>query len=89
MSFAAKHNIPFIDADYDMENWFVRVKGMEHEPEKEQRCTECFECGSSGRQSMHMNMASMRSPALLEFRAGKTSIRSRVPERALHLDTPN
>src|SRR5690554_4544043 len=31
--FAEKHNIPFIDADYDADNWFERVKGMEHEPE--------------------------------------------------------
>jgi epoxyqueuosine reductase len=41
--FADKHNIPVIDADYDMENWFARVKGMEHEPEKGVRCTSCFE----------------------------------------------
>jgi predicted adenine nucleotide alpha hydrolase (AANH) superfamily ATPase len=43
VTFAQKHNIPFIDADYDMENWFARVKGMENEPEKGIRCTECFE----------------------------------------------
>lgn len=41
--FAKKHNIPFIDADYDMDNWFARVKGMENEPERGVRCTECFE----------------------------------------------
>ena len=43
ISFARKHGIPFIDADYDMENWFARVKGMEHEPERGPRCTSCFE----------------------------------------------
>ncbi len=41
--FAQKHGIPVIDADYDMENWFERVKGMEHEPEKGIRCTSCFD----------------------------------------------
>lgn len=31
--FAEKHNIPFIDCDYDTDNWFARAKGMENEPE--------------------------------------------------------
>ncbi|MGB1581830.1 MAG: epoxyqueuosine reductase QueH [Nevskiales bacterium] len=35
--------IPFIDADYDTDNWFARTKGMEWEPEKGKRCTECFD----------------------------------------------
>lgn len=43
VEFCEKHDIPFIDADYDMENWFARVKGMENEPEKGIRCTSCFE----------------------------------------------
>ena len=30
-----KYNIPFIDADYDVDNWFSWAKGMEWEPEKE------------------------------------------------------
>ena len=41
--FAEKHNIPFIDCDYDTDNWFARAKGMENEPEKGIRCTMCFE----------------------------------------------
>lgn len=41
--FAQKHNIPFIDADYDMDNWFARAKGMAHEPERGIRCTMCFD----------------------------------------------
>ncbi len=41
--FAEKHNIPFIDADYDMDNWFARAKGMEMEPERGKRCTMCFD----------------------------------------------
>lgn len=41
--FADKHNIPFIDADYDTDNWFARAKGMENEPERGIRCTMCFD----------------------------------------------
>ena len=41
--FAQKHNIPFIDADYDKDNWFARAKGMEDEPERGIRCTMCFD----------------------------------------------
>lgn len=41
--FAEKHNIPFIDADYDTNNWFARAKGMENEPERGIRCTMCFD----------------------------------------------
>lgn len=43
IAFAEKTNIPFIDADYDTDNWFARVKGMEWEPEKGKRCTTCFD----------------------------------------------
>ena len=43
VTFAKKHDIPFIDADYDMDNWFARVKGMEDQPERGERCTQCFE----------------------------------------------
>ena len=35
--------LPFIDADYDKDNWFERVKGLENEPERGKRCTECFD----------------------------------------------
>jgi epoxyqueuosine reductase len=41
--FAEKHNIPFIDADYDRDNWFTRIKGLEDEPERGLRCTACFD----------------------------------------------
>lgn len=41
--FAQDHGIDFIDADYDVDNWFKRVKGMEWEPERGIRCTECFD----------------------------------------------
>lgn len=41
--FAEKEGIPFIDADYDTDNWFARAKGLEWEPEKGVRCTMCFD----------------------------------------------
>jgi len=41
--FAEKEGIPFIDADYDTDNWFSRAKGLEWEPEKGARCTMCFD----------------------------------------------
>jgi predicted adenine nucleotide alpha hydrolase (AANH) superfamily ATPase len=41
--FADKHGVPFIDADYDTDNWFERAKGLEWEPERGARCSMCFD----------------------------------------------
>ena len=41
--FAEKLGIKFVDADYDVQNWFARAKGMEYEPERGKRCTMCFD----------------------------------------------
>lgn len=41
--FADKLNIPFIDVDYDVQDWFKRAKGLEWEPERGVRCTKCFD----------------------------------------------
>lgn len=41
--FADKLGIDFIDADYDVQNWFARANGMEMEPERGKRCTACFD----------------------------------------------
>jgi epoxyqueuosine reductase len=41
--YAEKLGINFVDADYDVQNWFSRAKGMEHEPERGIRCTMCFD----------------------------------------------
>ena len=41
--FAEQHGVPFVDADYDTDNWFARAKGMENEPERGIRCTMCFD----------------------------------------------
>jgi predicted adenine nucleotide alpha hydrolase (AANH) superfamily ATPase len=41
--YAEKLGIAFVDADYDVQNWFARAKGMENEPERGVRCTMCFD----------------------------------------------
>ncbi|WPX95989.1 epoxyqueuosine reductase QueH [Candidatus Bandiella euplotis] len=43
IKYAQKLGIDFIDADYDVQNWFRRAKGMEFEPERGPRCTMCFD----------------------------------------------
>src|SRR5690606_27806462 len=40
---AEQHGIRFVHADYDVDNWFARAKGVEHEPERGLRCTMCFD----------------------------------------------
>ena len=40
--FCSSLSIPFIDVDYDPDNWYTRMKGMEYDPERGKRCTECF-----------------------------------------------
>jgi predicted adenine nucleotide alpha hydrolase (AANH) superfamily ATPase len=41
--YAEKIGIPFVDADYDAENWFSLTRGHEGEPERGERCSMCFE----------------------------------------------
>mmetsp|Transcript_7076 Transcript_7076/g.21849 ORF Transcript_7076/g.21849 Transcript_7076/m.21849 type:complete len:235 (-) Transcript_7076:9-713(-) len=41
--YAAKLGVPFIDADYDPDNWYKRARGMEFDPERGDRCTMCFD----------------------------------------------
>lgn len=41
--FAQQLGIEIIDADYDVDNWYERAKGMEFEPERGIRCTMCFD----------------------------------------------
>ena len=41
--FCNKLGFKFIDADYDKDNWFERIKGLENEPERGKRCTQCFD----------------------------------------------
>ena len=41
--YCQKLDFTFIDADYDKDNWFKRIKGLENEPERGERCTKCFD----------------------------------------------
>ena len=41
--FCDKLGFDCIDADYDKDNWFERIKGLEDEPERGKRCTQCFD----------------------------------------------
>ena len=41
--FAKKHQVPFVDADYDPDHWFERARGLEQSPERGERCTKCFD----------------------------------------------
>jgi epoxyqueuosine reductase len=41
--FAEQLGIACIDADYDVQNWFSRAKGLEYSPERGERCTKCFD----------------------------------------------
>lgn len=43
IEYAKKLKMKFIDADYDTDNWFKRVEGLEWEPERGKRCTACFD----------------------------------------------
>ena len=41
--FCDKLKVEHVDVDYDVMNWFDRVKGLEWEPERGARCTQCFD----------------------------------------------
>jgi len=41
--FCKKLGIGFVDVDYDAENWYKRMKGMEFDAERGNRCTACFD----------------------------------------------
>jgi predicted adenine nucleotide alpha hydrolase (AANH) superfamily ATPase len=41
--FCEKMKIDHVDVDYDPMNWFKRIKGLEWEPERGARCTQCFD----------------------------------------------
>lgn len=41
--FCQQRGVPFVDADYDVDYWFERIRGLENEPERGARCTVCFD----------------------------------------------
>lgn len=34
--------VPFVEDDYDHALWLDAIRGLEHEPERGERCTQCF-----------------------------------------------
>lgn len=43
VGYAERKGLAFVDADYDPDEWFRRVKGLENEPECGARCAVCFD----------------------------------------------
>jgi predicted adenine nucleotide alpha hydrolase (AANH) superfamily ATPase len=41
--YAKALDIPFVDLDYDTDEWFRQAQGMEFSPERGDRCTMCFD----------------------------------------------
>lgn len=37
-----RYGVPFYDLDYENAEWLAAVKGLEHEPERGERCSKCF-----------------------------------------------
>lgn len=40
--YARRQGLEVVDGDYDHAEWLRHVKGLEHEPERGNRCMECF-----------------------------------------------
>lgn len=56
--FAEKFGVPFVDADYDRDDWFKRAKGMEWEPGAVSAAPCASICVSSARRCTPMKMVS-------------------------------
>ena len=41
--YAEKMDIPFVDADYDSDRWYERMRGHENDSERGERCSMCFD----------------------------------------------
>ncbi|MDD3645807.1 MAG: epoxyqueuosine reductase QueH [Candidatus Gracilibacteria bacterium] len=35
--------VPYIEGPYDVENFFLKIKGLENTPEKGEKCTQCYD----------------------------------------------
>ncbi len=40
--YAEQQGVDFIDGDYEHDSWLKRISGLENEPERGQRCIQCF-----------------------------------------------
>jgi len=62
-----KLGIELIEGDYDFDVWLKLVKGLEHEPEKGDRCTVCFEnrLGVSAKKAIELGHNSFTTTLLI------------------------
>ena len=75
--FAEKLGFDFVDADYDKENWFERIKGLEDEPERGVRdAPYVLICVLKEVPYSLMKMDSTSLLQHLEYRGGRILIRS-------------
>ena len=76
--FAQKFGIPFIDADYDRQQWFDRAKGMDGNRNVAFAALCVLICVLKKPLNMLMSMVSLYLLVVLVFLAGKTWIKSTV-----------
>ena len=41
--FLKEQGVPFVEDEYDHEQWLTAIKGLEGEPERGSRCSACFQ----------------------------------------------
>lgn len=58
IGYVQKLNLTFIDADYDHASWLEDINGLEKEPERGQRCLQCFRIRleAAARQASRLNI---------------------------------
>ena len=71
--YAKRLGVPFVDGDYDPDEWYKRARGMEFSLERGSRCTMCFDMRMDGRRCTRIewdfSRTSLRPIVLL---AGRT-----------------
>ena len=84
--YANKNNINFIDGDYDTDTWFERIKGLENEPERGERCTKCFDMRFERTALYAEEMDLMYLRVVLEYHVGKILNKSIRLGKELQID---
>lgn len=74
--FAHKHGVPFIDADYDTDNWFARARGWNGNPSAACAARCALICASNAPRSMPTSTILALSAVRWEFHAGRTCSKS-------------
>ena len=82
ITFCDKLGIHHVDVDYDPVNWFNRVKGLEWEPERGARYTQCFDMEFERAAHMQVKIILVFSQAVLVFLDGNMKQINGCGERA-------